>query len=106
MDPKTREQIEQTKAQLVAAAKDWRGQRMLESLERMLLRVPVVATIYAAVKQVIESFKSFNNVANFKRVVYVEYPSEGCKLIGFVTGQFFDPMLQQEMTSVVIPTAP
>src|SRR5438552_14365612 len=41
------------------------GQRMLDSFERALLRVPVAATIYAAVKQVIDSFKSFNNVSNF-----------------------------------------
>lgn len=82
------------------------GQRMLESFERALLRVPVVATIYAGVKQVIDSFKSFNNVSNFKRVAYVEYPSPGCKLIGFVTGQFYDERLGVEMTSVVIPTAP
>jgi uncharacterized membrane protein len=82
------------------------GQRMLESVEGMLLRVPVVATIYAGVKQVIDSFKSFNNVSNFKRVAYVEYPSPGCKLIGFVTGQYYDERLRAEMTSVVIPTAP
>lgn len=82
------------------------GQRMLGGFEKMLLRVPVVATIYAGVKQVIESFKSFNNVSNFKRVAYVEYPSPGCKLIGFVTGQFYDERLHTEMTSVVIPTAP
>lgn len=82
------------------------GQRMLESFERWLLRIPVVATIYAGVKQVIDSFKSFNNVSNFKRVAYVEYPSPGCKLIGFVTGQFYDASLDCEMTSVVIPTSP
>jgi len=82
------------------------GRRILESFEKFLLRVPLVATVYAAVKQVIDSVKSFHNVSNFKRVVYIEYPSEGCKLIGFVTGQFYDEFLRQEMTSVVIPTAP
>jgi uncharacterized membrane protein len=82
------------------------GQRILDWAERQLLRVPLVATIYTGVKQVIDSFKSFNNMANFKRVVYVEYPSPGCKLIGFVTGQYYDHRLQQEMVSVVIPTAP
>jgi uncharacterized membrane protein len=82
------------------------GKRMLEGFEWALLRVPIVATIYAGVKQVIDSFKSFNNVSNFKRVAYVEYPSPGCKLIGFVTGQYYDDRLRAEMTSVVIPTAP
>ena len=82
------------------------GQRIIDWIERQLLHIPVVATIYTGVKQVIDSFKSFNNMANFKRVVYVEYPSPGCKLIGFVTGQYYDHRLQQEMVSVVIPTAP
>lgn len=82
------------------------GQRILESFERMLLRIPLVASIYAGVKQIIDSIKSFNNVSNFKRVAYIEYPSDGCKLIGFVTGQYFDARLGVELTSVVIPTAP
>jgi uncharacterized membrane protein len=82
------------------------GQRILDWSERQLLHIPLVKTIYTGVKQVVDSFKSFNNMANFKRVVYVEYPSPGCKLIGFVTGQYYDHRLHQEMVSVVIPTAP
>ena len=82
------------------------GRRILEWLERVMLRVPVVATIYAAVKQVIDSFRAFNNASNFKRVVYIEYPSEGCRLIALVTGQFYDQALGKEMIIVVIPTAP
>ena len=82
------------------------GQRMLFTLEKLVLRVPLVATIYAGVKQVIDSVKAFNSGSQFKRVAYVEYPSPGCKLIGFVTGQYFDERLQADMTSVVIPTAP
>jgi len=82
------------------------GRRMLLFMEKLVLRVPLVATIYAGVKQVIDSVKAFNSGTQFKRVAYVEYPSPGCKLIGFVTGQYFDERLQVEMTSVVIPTAP
>ena len=82
------------------------GQRILDWAENALLKIPVITTIYAGVKQVIDSFKSFNNMGNFKRVVYVDYPSEGARLIGFVTGQYYDHNLGEEMTSVVIPTAP
>ncbi|HEX4084756.1 MAG TPA: DUF502 domain-containing protein [Chthoniobacteraceae bacterium] len=82
------------------------GQRMLLGFEKLVLRVPLVATIYAGVKQFIDSVKAFNGGNQFKRVAYVEYPSPGCKLIGFVTGHYFDERLQLEMTSVVIPTAP
>jgi uncharacterized membrane protein len=82
------------------------GQRMLLGIEKLVLRVPLVATIYAGVKQVIDSVKAFNSGTQFKRVAYVEYPSPGCKLIGFVTGQYYDERLRLDMTSVVIPTAP
>lgn len=82
------------------------GRRMLEKMELALLRVPFVATVYAAIKQVIDSFKSFKNIENFKRVVYLDYPAEGARLIGFVTGQYYDSKLGEEMTTVVIPTAP
>jgi uncharacterized membrane protein len=82
------------------------GQRMLLFFEKLVLRVPLVATIYAGVKQFIDSVKAFNSGSQFKRVAYVEYPSPGCKLIGFVTGQYYDERLKLDMTSVVIPTAP
>ncbi|MEI8233237.1 MAG: DUF502 domain-containing protein [Verrucomicrobiota bacterium] len=82
------------------------GRRILENMERALLKIPVAATVYAAVKQVIDSFKSFKNMENFKRVVYLDYPAEGARLIGFVTGQYYDSKLGEEMTTVVIPTAP
>ncbi len=82
------------------------GQRMLLAFEKLVLRIPLAATIYAGVKQVIDSVKAFNSGSTFKRVAYVEYPSAGCKLIGFVTGQYFDERLRLDMTNVVIPTAP
>ena len=82
------------------------GQRILQGVEKLVLRIPLAATIYAGVKQVIDSVKAFNSGTQFKRVAYVEYPSPGCKLIGFVTGQYYDERLRCDMTSVVIPTAP
>ncbi len=65
-----------------------------------------MAGLMSVTAPLIDSFKSFNDMANFKRVVYIQYPSEGCKLIGLVTGQYFDHKLEREMVSVVIPTAP
>lgn len=82
------------------------GRRILEKMEGALLRIPVLATVYAAIKQVIDSFKSFKNMENFKRVVYLDYPATGARLIGFVTGQYYDSKLGEEMTTVIIPTAP
>ncbi|MEI6561986.1 MAG: DUF502 domain-containing protein [Verrucomicrobiota bacterium] len=82
------------------------GQRLLDRMEMTLLRIPVVATVYTGIKQVIDSFRSFKSMENFKRVVYLDYPADGARLIGFVTGQYYDSKLGEEMTTVVIPTAP
>ena len=82
------------------------GKKILSAFEQLLLRVPIVATVYGAVKQVIDSFNTYSNVGTFKRVVYLEYPAPGCKLLGFSTGHFFDEVLGEEVTSVILPTSP
>jgi uncharacterized membrane protein len=82
------------------------GKKVLSGFELLLMRIPIVASVYTSVKQVIDSFQSYNDVRQYKRVIYLEYPSEGAKIIGFSTGQFYDPGLECEMTSVIIPTSP
>lgn len=82
------------------------GQRIIESTEAALMRVPLVAPLYGAVKQVRDSFRMMKSGAQAKRVVYLEYPSEGSLLVGFVTGQYFEPNLQRDYTLVFLPMAP
>lgn len=82
------------------------GKKVLSSFENLLMRIPIVASVYTAVKQVIDSFQSYQDVRHFKRVVYLDYPAEGAKIIGFSTGKFYDAGLEREMTSVVLPTSP
>lgn len=82
------------------------GRRIITFGETVVLRIPVIASIYSGVKQVMDSFKGFNTGMNFKRVVYVEYPSPGCRLIGFMTGRFYDPNAGCEKTNVFLPTSP
>jgi len=81
------------------------GVRVVSAMDKLLLRVPIISFIYKSLKQVIEAFRGFGDTRNFKRVVYVEYPSPGMKLIGFVTGQFVDEKTQQSMTLVFLPGA-
>jgi uncharacterized membrane protein len=82
------------------------GRKLIEAFEGLLLRVPLIAPVYGAVKQALDSFKSIKSKTKFKSVAYVEYPSPGCKLIGFVTGTIYDPVLGGEMTTVFLPTSP
>ncbi len=82
------------------------GKKVLHAFETLLLKVPIAATVYRAVKQIMDSINAYGNLATFKRVVYLDYPSPGAKLIGFSTGTFFDEVLEEEMTSVILPTSP
>jgi len=61
------------------------GRRLLQLVEWTILRVPLVKTIYAASKQVVDSLSAANRVA-FKEAVMVEFPCPGSLAIGFVTG--------------------
>lgn len=81
------------------------GVRVVSWMDRLLLTIPVISFIYKSLKQVIEAFKGFGDTRNFKRVVYVPYPSNGMTLIGFVTGQFTDQLTQKSMTLVFLPGA-
>lgn len=81
------------------------GVRVVGALEKLLLRVPLVAFIYKFMKQVMESFKGFGGVKSFQRVVYVDYPSPGLKMLGFVTGQYVDPATALHMSAVLLPAA-
>ncbi|MCB1234467.1 MAG: DUF502 domain-containing protein [Verrucomicrobiae bacterium] len=82
------------------------GARVISLVDRLLLKFPVISSIYAGLKQVMDSFKNFGGNRNFQRVAYIEYPAPGCRLLGFVTGEFFDRQLRADMTSVFIPTSP
>ncbi len=81
------------------------GRQLIERVEAVVMRVPLVAPLYGAIKQVLDSVKMMKG-AQAKRVVYLEYPSEGSLLIGFVTGQYFEPRLQRSFTLVFLPMAP
>lgn len=82
------------------------GRQLIEYVERILLRVPLIAPLYGAVKQMLDSFRMMKSGAQSKRVVYLEYPSQGSLLVGFVTGHYYEPRFQIEYTLVFLPMAP
>ena len=91
---------------LGAVATNVIGARLVLLMDKLMLRIPMISFIYKSLKQVIDAFKGFGGKNGFKRVVYVEYPSPGMRLIGFVTGQFFDAKLSRGMTCVFLPCSP
>jgi len=53
------------------------GKRIIDSLERLLLKIPVLKGIYTSVKQLVEAFSPESKVSSFKKFVIVEYPRQG-----------------------------
>lgn len=91
---------------LGVAATNVIGVHVVGAIDRLLLRIPLVSFIYKSLKQVIDSFKTIGGSQNFKRVAFIDYPVPGMRMIGFVTGQFTDPVNGKAMTTIFVPTVP
>lgn len=80
------------------------GKRMLSFVESVILRVPVVKSIYSTAKQVINTL-SMSKQDTYTGVVMVDFPREGMKSVAFVTGSYHDTD-GREMYKLFIPTSP
>lgn len=66
------------------AVKAWAVRKMLGWFEQLMLRLPMVKTLYGAVSDFLGYFSS-SSKAEFNKVVLVEVPQLGGKILGFVT---------------------
>lgn len=82
------------------------GQAVVNWVDRAITRVPFMGFLYSTIKQGVDSFRDMGGARKFKGVAWVEYPSPGCRLLGFITGSFSDAKTGAEMTSIFIPTSP
>lgn len=84
------------------------GQQLIELWEGLLIRVPVVKSIYSSVKQVSDTLFSDSGNA-FRQALLIEYPRKGSWTIAFLTGTPGGDVanhLQGEYVSVYVPTTP
>lgn len=84
------------------------GARVVQALEALVLRAPLINTIYLTVKQVSDLVFKPDGVA-FKRAVLIQYPRPGVYSLGFITGSARrlnpkDP--DEEYLIVFVPTSP
>jgi uncharacterized membrane protein len=76
--------------------------------ERMLARMPVIRSVYSAVKQIFETVLADQSAA-FRQAVLVEYPRRGMWAIGFITGRTkgeVQNVTEDECINVFLPTTP
>ncbi|MBB3227368.1 putative membrane protein [Luteibacter sp. Sphag1AF] len=80
------------------------GARMLSGFDGLLARIPVVHTIYGGTKKLMAVLQ--NKPSGVQRVVLVEFPRPGMKVVGFVTRTMIEDDTGREMAAVFIPTTP
>jgi uncharacterized membrane protein len=89
-------------------ARNFVGRLIIRISEYIVHRMPVIRTIYGALKQVFETVMSSQSTA-FRDVVMFEYPRKGIWALGFVTGVTkgeVQTLTDDELVNVFFPTTP
>lgn len=66
-----------------ALASHWASRRLFAYVDRLLMQVPIIKSIYGIVKDTVESF--VGNRQGFQKVVLITLPESGIELVGFLT---------------------
>ena len=61
------------------------GRYIIKLGERIIARLPIIRSVYGALKQIFESVLKTSS-KSFREVVLIEYPRKGIWAIGFITG--------------------
>jgi uncharacterized membrane protein len=81
------------------------GQWFLNRMDKLLLRIPLLSSIYGSSRDVVRIFMNPDRKAAFREVVLVEFPGPGLNAFGFITGEIINPQ-GQSCYKVFIPTTP
>lgn len=84
------------------------GRFWVRTSERILNRMPIIRSVYSAIKQIFETV--FANQSNaFREVVLFEYPRRGSWAMGFITGTTegeIQDSTEDDVVNVFLPTTP
>ena len=83
------------------------GKKVLNLINDLFKRIPILRTIYSAIGQMTESFTSKSD--NKKSVVLIEYPKKGSWAVGFATKENTGEMAKKtnkKLVNVFVPTTP
>ena len=83
------------------------GKKLLNFLESILKRIPILRTIYSAIVQMTETFTKGDG--RKKSVVLVEYPRKGSWAVGFATKENSGEIAnrtKKNLVNVFVPTTP
>tara|TARA_X000000950_G_C13670220_1_gene559640 strand:- start:194 stop:835 length:642 start_codon:yes stop_codon:yes gene_type:complete len=83
------------------------GRALLAFSDRIIRQMPVVGTVYTALKQIFQT--AMRDDGQFSQVALIEYPRKGLFAVAFVTKTAdvrVNAATGQEMISVFLPTTP
>ena len=85
------------------------GRQAINLGEKILLRTPIVSTVYNSIKQIIQAvFKP--DGTNFKQPCLIEYPRKGVWAVAFIStetyGEIKQKINQGSLVTVFLPTTP
>jgi len=84
------------------------GRMWIRFSEQLLARMPVIRSVYGAVKQILETVLAQQSTA-FREAVLVEYPRRGLWAIAFITGRTegeVQNVTEEECINIFLPTTP
>lgn len=84
------------------------GRTLINLGERLVNRMPVVRTLYNALKQILETVLQSSS-QSFRQVVLVEYPRRGIWAVAFVTADTKGEIVrltEDDMINIFLPTTP
>ena len=85
------------------------GRQTINLGEKILLRTPIVSTVYNSIKQIIQAvFKP--DGTNFKQPCLIEYPRKGVWAVAFIStetyGEIKEKINRGPLVTVFLPTTP
>lgn len=84
------------------------GKRLIFTWEKFLARIPLVRSLYAGIKQIMEAILS-TEAKSFRKVLLIEYPRKGLWSLAFMTSEALGEVqakTTEDVVSVFIPTTP
>tara|TARA_B100000941_G_scaffold15082_1_gene9220 strand:+ start:21634 stop:22248 length:615 start_codon:yes stop_codon:yes gene_type:complete len=83
------------------------GKKLIEIINNILKKIPILRTIYSAIGQMTESLTKTDNKQ--KSVVLLEYPKKDVWAVGFATKEnkgIISEKIGEELINVFVPTTP
>ena len=83
------------------------GKKLIDLLNNVLKKIPILRTIYSAIGQMTESFTKSDNKQ--KSVVLLEYPRKGVWAVGFATKEnqgIIKNKVKEDLVNIFVPTTP